>query len=150
MGLTCLVWAAVAGAAGPDMRAHFKADDGNQGFEQLMASHVAHRDGVPAEGTLDKAFIALLADALRPPERFKVADWVLCVSPTREEDGTVLLVDSVQHVPEAEQRARGADLIVHYRRVKAPGEHTTRRVWPYAVLRTRGLHGKVLCQAVPE
>ncbi len=71
-----------------------------------------------------------------------------CVSRTSEPDGTVLLIDSVKHI--AEPKGNGPDLIVYYRRVTAPGQHTTNRVWPYALLITRGLHKNVQCQPLAE
>ncbi|GMT99198.1 hypothetical protein KH5H1_33170 [Corallococcus caeni] len=148
LGLTCLLFGASAGAADPDIRASFKTDYREQGFEQMVSASAYDRDDLPAEGHLEGPYVRLIHQVARPKNNFKFITWVLCVSPTSEEDGTDLIIDSVQYIPKPEKD--GPDLIVNYRRVKAPGNHTTSRGWPYALLVARGLHEKVRCQAVPE
>lgn len=65
------------------------------------------------------------------------------MAPKPDEDGTVLIVDSVQRLP----RDKGPSTVeVRYRREKTPGQHTTRQVWPYAVLILRGWQDEVVCR----
>ncbi|HYO67372.1 MAG TPA: hypothetical protein VEU33_14950 [Archangium sp.] len=114
-----------------------------RGFEQLLASHVAHADRLPPSGILEGAYLPLLSDALEPRTVFKLGTWVLCVAPKAAEEGTVLLVDSIQTRP----RDQGPSTVeVLYRQVKASGQHTTGQVWPYAVLFVRGWHDKAVCR----
>ncbi|RKH47892.1 hypothetical protein D7X12_01425 [Corallococcus sicarius] len=148
MGLTCLLLGANAGAEGRDMRASFKTDYREQRFEQIIAASVDDLDYIPAEGRLKGPYLSLVDEAARPNNNFKFASWVLCVSSTSEENGTVLLIDSVQLIQKPEKN--GPDLIVYYRRAKAPGIHSMRQVWPYAVLVAYGWHEKVSCRAATE
>ncbi|GMU03773.1 hypothetical protein [Corallococcus caeni] len=147
VGLTCLLLGASAGAT-PDMRESFKTDYREQRFEQIIAASASELEHIPAEGILQSPYIRLVSEAARPRNTFKFSSWILCVSSTREEDGTVLLIDSVERIPEPKKD--GPELIVYYRRVKAPGTHTKARVWPFAVLIAYGWPEKVSCRAVPE
>ncbi|RKH91470.1 hypothetical protein D7Y21_02550 [Corallococcus sp. AB045] len=142
MGLVCLLLGASASATEPDIRARFKTDYRAQGFEQISADSAYARDELPAEGALAGPYLRLLGDVTQTRNNFKFASWVLCVSPTSEEDGTVLLIDSVNLIKEPEQN--GPELIVSYRRVKTPGNPKSRG-WPYALLIVRGWHEKVRC-----
>ena len=148
MGLTCLLLGANAGAEGPDMRASFKTDIREQRFEQIIAASIDDKDYLPAEGRLQDRYLPLLDEAARPKNNFKFVSWLLCVSPTTEENGTVLIIDSVQRIPEPEKN--GPELIVYYRRAKAPGIHARRPVWPYAVLVAYGWPEKISCRPVTE
>ena len=148
VGLTCVLLGASTRAAGPNMRASFKTDFGEHRFEQIIAASVDDLDYIPPEGKLKGPYVPLLVEAARPKNNFKFSTWLLCVSPTSEENGTVLLIDSVQRIPKPEKN--GPDLIVYYRRVKAPGTHSMRQVWPYAVLVAYGWPEKISCQAAPE
>lgn len=147
IGLTCALLAGSVWGAEPDIQAQFKTDYREQGFEQFLASSVHDRDRLPPEGTLTSNYLTLVSDAIQPRNGFKFVSWVLCVSPTREPDGTVLIIDSVQHTQASETSPRSLEIL--YRRVKTPGQHTTNQVWPYALLMARGLFEHVTCRAIP-
>lgn len=115
-----------------------------QGFEQLLAAHVSETQHLPPSGRLEGAYVTLLTHALEPKNAFKMGTWALCVAPKSYEDGTVLIVDSVQTLA----RDKGPRTIeVRYRRKKTPGQHTTNQVWPYAVLFVKGIYDEVVCRS---
>ncbi|RKH52981.1 hypothetical protein D7X55_05540 [Corallococcus sp. AB049A] len=148
LGLTCLLLGTSAGATHPSIRAKFKTDYREQRFEQLTADDAETREEIPAEGTLEGPFLRLFSEVIQKQNNFKFATWVLCVSPTPEDEGTALLVDSVSRVEMPGKK--GHELVVSYRRLKNPDRQSTRKVWPYAVLMAYGWHDRVRCQAAPE
>lgn len=114
-----------------------------QGFEQLLAANVPETQHLPPSGRLDGTYVTLLRQALEPKNAFKLGTWALCVAPKSDEDGTVLIVDSVQTLA----RDKGPRTIeVRYHRETTPGQHTTNQVWPYAVLFVKGLYDEVICR----
>lgn len=114
-----------------------------QDFEQLLAASVRDPSQLPKSGTLEGASVTFLHDALKPKNAFKFATWVLCVAPTSHEDGTVLVIDSVQTLA-SDKGPRTVE--VRYRPMKASGQHTTNKVWPYAVLVVKGVPDEVVCR----
>jgi hypothetical protein len=111
-------------------------------FTQLVSSSVFDLDQLPRSGTLESGYGILLSDALKLRLPYKMATWALCVAPQSAEDGTVLLVDSVQMRP----HDKGPVVEVRYRAVKTSGQHTNHKVWPYAVLVVKGLADEVVCR----
>jgi len=95
-----------------------------QGFEQLLAASVSDPKQLPKSGKLEGEYLTLLTHALKPKNAFKMVTWVLCVAPQSHEDGTVLIVDSVEERP----RDKGPRAVeVRYRPVKTSGQHTENR-----------------------
>ena len=117
---------------------------GERRFEQVLASHVLSTDELPPSGPLEGPYLTLLSQSIQPKNAFKLATWVLCVAPQPEADGTVLIIDSVRP-----PQKKGERFEVIYRTMKTAGGHTTRQVWPYAVLIVYGLPDEVVCRAVP-
>lgn len=114
-----------------------------QDFTQLISASAYEPGQLPKSGALEAGYVTLLRDVLKPPTPFKMATWAICVAPTSHEDGTVLIIDSVQTLPQG----KGPRVIeVRYRPVKTAGNHTTHKVWPYAVLMVKGLAEKVVCR----
>ena len=148
LGLTCLLLGTSAGAWDPGIRAQFKTDYREQGFEQLIADAVHDREQLPAEGKQESPYLQLVADATRPHNNFKLVTWVLCVSPTAEEPGTFLIVDSIKFTETP--GTKGQELVVSYRRLKDPSRASTNKRWPYALLMARGWHDRVRCQAAQK
>jgi len=132
-----------AGTASGQNKGPIREVNREQGYEQLLAASALSAEQLPPSGKLESNDVTLLAQALEPKNNFKFVTWVLCVAPKPDEDGTVLIVDSVQR----HARDKGPSTVeVRYRRVKTPGRHTTNQVWPYAVLILRGWQDEVVCR----
>ena len=112
-------------------------------FTQVVSSSVHEPNQLPRSGTLESGYGIVLTDALKLRLPYKMATWALCVAPTSYEDGTVLLIDSVQMRP----HDKGPRVVeVRYRAVKTSGQHTNHKVWPYAALVVKGLADEVVCR----
>jgi hypothetical protein len=112
-------------------------------FTQVAASSVFDPSQLPRSGTLEPGYGILLTDALKLRLPYKMATWALCVAPTSHEDGTMLVIDSVQKRP-GDKGLRVVE--VRYRAVKSPGPHTNHKVWPYVALVIKGLADEVVCR----
>jgi hypothetical protein len=114
-----------------------------QGFEQVISASVYDPRELPRSGLVPGEHIALLQDAIKLKNAFKLIAWGLCVSPRSEKDGTVLVIESVQK----QHRANGHFIVeATYRPVKKPSLHPDSEVWPYALFVVKGWPDEIVCR----